>query len=146
MEKGIDSLPYFHTNPDWADSQCDLYVAIVGGLLKPGISTHAEKRDPVHYDEIIFRRTGQRVIAWCVEQRFLLATASAVPLSIPEHLIGWRGRHELRNSDVMPRDEMAAFLHGEWDECEEIGWVNYAEKHFLPIIGFGWKTDFTSDT
>ena len=143
VTKGVDSLAYFHANPEWAESLCTLYVATVRDFFKPGISVDAEKRDRAKYDAIVYQKDGARAVVWCVEQRFLLLTAEGAPASIPDDLAKWRGRNELRRSEFMTVEQIGKTLDDEYDSCLQEGWIAYAERHLLPSIGYGWITDFS---
>ena len=123
-----------------AQSYCELYLVSVGEYFKIGIAEDTYKRDEKYYDEYILILPSKRAICWVAEQYLLLQTAWLEPQHLPNKYKNWPGRSELRRREL-EIDELIEYMEVVMTEAEEIGWIEFAQKHKLPDYGYGWDPE-----
>lgn len=137
--KGLDSLPSFASNPEWASSECEVYIAKIKGKdwIKIGISNNADKRDPLYVD--VITETASRSECWCVEQYLLISTLNSAVRVLPDEFLEWRGRNELRHSSSINLSDLRAEMLEQLALAKRLGWSSYANLQLIPKMGIGWS-------
>lgn len=140
MKSGLDNIKAFTHDEKRAQSYCELYLVSVGEYFKIGIAEDTYKRDEKYYDEYILILPSKRAICWVAEQYLLLQTAWLEPQHLPNKYKNWPGRSELRRREL-EIDELIDYMEVVMAEAEEIGWIEFAQKHKLPDYGYGWDPE-----
>lgn len=126
--KGGDGLKRFRDNPEWANSDCYVYLANVNGkYIKPGISSNPEKRGRGTYSGFsLISPLLTRVEAWVIEQRLLTESKEARPIVAKDIDWGWGGYSELRIKSVLPASWFITRFWELLEEMQERGWEEMA--------------------
>ena len=138
--KGLDSIPSYEKKPEWANSDCELYITFIlnqPDWVKIGISNRSEKRDPLYTN--LKTTAATRAECWCVEQFLLMETAQHEVKDLPEEFQEWRGRHELRYRRGCDYDQLVQEGKKQIAQVKEMGWQKYAEVKLIPKMGAGWR-------
>jgi predicted RNA-binding Zn-ribbon protein involved in translation (DUF1610 family) len=131
LTRGYSGLARFRNDPEYAASECEIYLVEIDSYYKIGIATDLDKRHHKFARTIHYRRLTTRCNAWVVEQKVLADCLFAKPSNLPAKFDGWDGVEELRYSNLLSLEDLLETLDSELDDCEKKGMEEYVKANLV---------------